>query len=114
MKLLSIFGQLLYNWNQEPWNDAKYTWLASLYEVLTPILYTIMAVAGAAGAIYAIILGVNLARAEDTSKRDDAKKHLITVLVAVAVTIGLVLFFNELLPLILKAFVQGSYNPSTT
>ena len=112
--LLSVFGQLLYSWNKAPWTDSKYTWLASLYSVLTPLLYSIMAVVAAAGSIYAIILGVNLAKAEDTSKRDEAKKHLITVLVAVAVTIGLVLFFNEILPLILEAFMSGAYNPSTT
>ena len=41
-------------------------------------------------------------------KSDDAKKHLITVLIAVAVTIVLVLFFNLLLPLIVKAFIGPS------
>ena len=52
--------------------------------------------------------GYALAKAEDTSKRDEAKKHLITVLIAVAVTIALVLFFTQLLPLIINAFLpQG-------
>ena len=82
-----------------------YTWLNTLFSVLNPVLYAIMAVVGAAGAIYAIILGVNLAKAEDTSKRDEAKKHLITVLIAVAVTIALVVFFTQLMPMIIKAFL---------
>lgn len=87
---------------------GDYEWLNNLFNVLNPILYAIMAVVGAAGAIYAIILGVNLAKAEDTSKRDEAKKHLITVLIAVGVTIALVLFFTQLLPMILKAFMPDA------
>ena len=101
-KLLSNMGMMLgYTFN------AEYDWLNTLFNVLNPILYAIMAVVGAAGAIYAIILGVNLAKAEDTSKRDEAKKHLITVLIAVAVTIALVLFFTQLMPSIIGAFLGG-------
>ncbi len=102
--LLSKMGMLLYDWSQVG-NGTEYLWLEDLFNVLNPILYAIMAVVGAAGAIYAIILGVNLAKAEDTSKRDEAKKHLITVLIAVAVTIALVLFFTQLLPSIIGAFL---------
>ena len=99
--LLAKLGMTLSSYT---WPNG-YDWLENLFNVLNPILYAIMAVVGAAGAIYAIILGVNLAKAEDTSKRDDAKKHLITVLIAVAVTIALVLFFTQLLPLIINAFL---------
>lgn len=84
----------------------QYAWMDNLFDVLNPVLYAIMAVVGAAGAIYAIVLGVNLARAEDQSKRDEAKKRLITTLIAVAVTIALVLFFTQLLPLIIAAFIK--------
>ena len=84
----------------------QYAWMDNLFNVLNPVLYAIMAVVGAAGAIYAIVLGVNLARAEDQSKRDEAKKRLITTLIAVAVTIALVLFFTQLLPLIIAAFIK--------
>ena len=84
---------------------GNYSWLNDLFGVLNPILFAIMAVVGAAGAIYAIVLGVNLAKAEDQQKRDEAKKRLITTLIAVAVTIALVVFFTTLLPLILEAFL---------
>lgn len=84
---------------------TQYAWIDNFYTYLNPILYAVMALVCAAGAVYGIILGVNLARAEDTSKREEAKKHLITVLVSVFVTIGLVLFFNEILPLIIQAFL---------
>ena len=60
-KLLSKMGMLLaYDWSQVG-NGTEYLWLGDLFNVLNPILYAIMAVVGAAGAIYAIILGVNLA-----------------------------------------------------
>ena len=86
-------------------DDAQhFGWINYVYKYLEPTLWAIMAIVGAAGAIYAIVLGVNLARAEDQAKRDEAKKRLVTVLIAVAVTIALVLFFNLLLPYIISAF----------
>ena len=87
---------------------GKYDWLEKLFTYLNPVLYAIMAVVGAAGAIYAIVLGVNLARAEDQSKRDEAKKRLVTTLIAVGVPIALVLFFTQLMPLIIEAFLPKS------
>ena len=96
---------LLGGWEGMDWPN-NYTWLTQLFSVLYPLLYAIMAVAAAAGAVYAIVLGINLARADDQSKRDEAKKRLITVIIAVAVTILLVVFFNELLPLIIDKFVS--------
>ena len=86
--------------------EGELNWVKDLFAALYPILYAIMAVVGAAGLVYAVVLGVNLARAEDQSKRDEAKKRLITTIIAVAVVIGLVIFFNELLPLILGAFIK--------
>lgn len=92
------------------WSDifkgSDYTWMGDIFNTISIVLYIIMGIVGAAGAIYAIYLGIQLARADEQSKRDDAKKHLITVLIAVAVTIVLVLFFNLLLPMIVDAFVE--------
>lgn len=105
------FISLLGGWSSDFWTQEgleQYDWLPKLFGVLYPLLYAIMAVAAAAGAVYAIVLGINLARADDQSKRDEAKKRLITVIIAVAVTILLVVFFNELLPLIIEAFVSPS------
>ena len=71
--------------------------------IVTLVLWIILAVIGVAGVIYSIYLGVKLARAEEQGKRDEAKKHLITVVIAIAVTLVLVVFFNTILPLILSA-----------
>ena len=103
MNIISLLG----GWKGMTWPE-NYSWLTQLFDVLYPLLYAIMAVTAAAGAIYAVVLGINLARADDQSKRDEAKKRLITVIIAVAVTILLVVFFNELLPLIINEFVSPS------
>ena len=86
--------------------QAKNTILTTIFQILTIALWVILGIVGAFGAIYAIYLGIQLARADEQGRRDDAKKHLITVCIAVGVTIVLILFFNTFLPMILSAFVD--------
>lgn len=106
--LTTTWGDLFKpNTDKIPDGYKDYSWMTKIFDSIGIVLYIILGIVGAVGAIYAIYLGVQLARAEDQSKRDDAKKHLITVLIAVAVTIVLVLFFNILLPEIVKAFMNG-------
>ena len=92
--MFNFISQLGYDWHAT-FDDTTFEWVASLFDYLGPILYAIMAVVGAAGAVYAIVLGVNLAKADEQSKRDEAKKRLITTLIAIAITVALVIFFNE-------------------
>ena len=101
---MNFISNLLGWAEQFPESNQQLGWMGQVFGTVSIVLYIIMGLVGSAGAIYAIYLGIQLARAEDQSKRDEAKKHLITVLIAVAVTVVLVLFFNELLPLIVKAF----------
>ena len=83
--------------------------LTDVFNIISIILWVAIGVVGAIGAVYAIYLGVQLARADEQGKRDDAKKHLITVIIAVGVTLALVLVFNIFLPMLLDAFnVAGS------
>ncbi len=85
------------------------TVLTDVFNIISIILWVAIGVVGAIGAVYAIYLGVQLARADEQGKRDDAKKHLITVIIAVGVTLALVLVFNIFLPMLLDAFnVAGS------
>lgn len=112
---MNFLSNLLGWANLFPAANTTYGWMGKVFGTISIVLYVLMGLVGAVGAIYAIYLGVQLARAEDQSKRDDAKKHLITVLIAVAVTVVLILFFNELLPLIVQAFIgKDINNPSTT
>lgn len=96
--------------------DTKYQyyWVGDIFGPISIVLYVILGIVGAAGAIYAIYLGVQLARADEQGKRDEAKKHLITVLIAIAVTVVLIVFFNELMPMIIQAFMGGWTGPRTT
>ena len=66
--------------------------------MLTPILILVVS----AGTIYAVVLGVNFARAETSDKREEAKKRLINAI------IGIVIIFVLLLLLkILASNMQG-------
>ena len=87
--------------------SGVYDVLNSVFNILSIVLWVVLGITGAVGAIYAIYLGVKLARADEQGKRDEAKKHLITVAIAVGVTIVLILFFNIFLPMILSAFNVG-------
>ena len=82
-------------------------------DIVSYVLWIALAAVGVAGIIYSIYLGVKLATAEDQGKRDEAKKHLITVIIAIVVTLVLVVFFNTLLPMILDAFRGNNTTPDT-
>ena len=78
--------------------------LQEVFSIISIVLWVAMGIVGAVGAVYAIYLGFQLARADEQGKRDDAKKHLITVVIAIGVTIALVLVFNTFLPALISAF----------
>lgn len=99
----------------KPDSDATVNLLTNTMDIISIVLWVILAIVGALGAIYAIYLGVQLARAEDQGKRDDAKKHLITVCIAIGVTIALIVIFNVAIPAICSAFIKdatGGTNPN--
>ena len=79
------------------------SWLEEVYATLPSILYAILAVVGGAGTVYAIVLGVNLAKSESEDKRKTAMTRLRNTIIGVVVLLVLVLFINLILPLILNA-----------
>lgn len=83
--------------------SGNLAWLEEVYSTLPSILYAILAVVGGAGAVYSIILGVNLAKSENEEKRKYALIRLRNTLVGVGVLLVLVLFINLALPPILHA-----------
>ncbi len=119
----SFFEKYLGGENGDGVDKGQYEVLENVFDILSIVLWVVLGIVGAFGAIYAIYLGVQLARADEQGRRDDAKKHLITVCIAVGVTIVLILFFNTFLPMILGAFVKtdiwgedppGGNNPDQT
>ena len=87
-------------------DQAAYDAAASVVSTIELVLWIIIGIVGLAAVVYAVYLGFNLARASEQGKRDEAKKHLITVIISIVVTLVLVIFFLYLLPAILGAFQQ--------
>lgn len=81
---------------------GNYAWLNEVYNVLPNILYAILAIVGGAGSVYAIVLGVNLAKSENEEKRKGSLFRLRNTLIGVACLLVLVLFINLALPAIFK------------
>ncbi len=80
------------------------SWLNELYNTLPLILYTIIAVVGGAGAVYAIILGINLAKSESDDARKTAQNRIKNTIIGIVVLLALVLFITLIIPEILHAF----------
>ncbi len=60
--------------------------------ILTPMLFLI----ATAGIIYAVILGVNYAKAETSDKKDEAKKRIINAIVGIVIMVVLIVFMKYL------------------
>ena len=66
--------------------------LTFIEDAMIPIIIILLAV----GAIYAIILGVNMARAESAEKRDEAKKRILNFIIGIAVVVVLLVIIYVL------------------
>lgn len=89
------------------WQDRinpDFKWVIDIVNAVNTLLYPLLIVVGAAGTIYAVVIGVNMARADSTEKREEAKKRLINVIVGLAIIIALILFFKLFISVILPAF----------
>lgn len=88
-------------------NDTEkgtWEWLSKVLVPMSTVLWVLLILVGAAGSIYAVYVGVKMARAESQEQRDENKKRLINIIVSIVVVIVLIVFFNTLLPMILDAF----------
>ena len=67
--------------------DQNYAWLQGIVNFLDGLIVPVTIILAVAGAIWVIILGVQLARAESADKAQEAKKRLINVAVAIVAII---------------------------
>ena len=74
---------------------SKY-WVVQIANTLKSIVAPALIILSAVGAIYSIVLGVKMAQADDQSKRDEAKKNLINVIISVVAVILLIVIFYML------------------
>ena len=77
-----------------PSDITNQSWFTSLINGIQKWVTPLLVLACAAGAIWAIVLGVKMAQAEDKSKRDEAKQALVNVIIALVAVIALILIFN--------------------
>lgn len=74
---------------KEKLEASNYGFLVPILELVDGFMIPLMIVVLSAGTIYAVILGVNMARADSSETRDAAKKRLINCIVGFAIIIVL-------------------------
>ena len=62
-----------------------------IFEYISYILIPILVVVGAAGIIYSVYLGVNLAKADSADKRQEAKSRMVNAIIGFVAIFVLVL-----------------------
>lgn len=72
----------------------QFKFLGWLFNLVQYALIPLFIAVAAAGSVYAIVLGVNLARADDAEKRQNAKTRLIWAIVGLVSIIVLILLIN--------------------
>lgn len=80
--------------------------IAPILEVLNAIMWPAIAIIGAVGTIYCIILGVKLAKSDEQNSREKAKKDLIGAIVGFVAIFVLIVALKISLP-ILQNWVQA-------
>lgn len=81
------FSMLGADW-EDALDAAGYGWLKEVFNGLTNFLVPLLIAVATAGMVYAIYLGINLVRAEDQSKREEAKKRLIWAIIGIVVMVA--------------------------
>ena len=84
----------------------EFEWIYQIKEVIDMVLWPLLIIVAAAGTIYAVVLGVNMARADSTEKREEAKKRVINVLVGMAIIVALILLLKLFMDTILPGLIK--------
>lgn len=92
----------------DPQIDEKFQWVNQVSAAIRSVLMPILIVVAAAGTIYAVVLGVNMARADSAEKREEAKKRVVNVLIGMVIIIALILLFNLFIDKILGVFIGSN------
>lgn len=71
-------------------------WLETILNAVINIINPILILVAVAGIVYAIVVGVKFAKADEKNERDEAKQKLIYVIVGIVVTGLLIALFYYL------------------
>ena len=90
--------------------------VAPIVSLLNSLMAPLLAIVGAAGAIYCVILGVKFAKAEEPQDREKAKGALKNAIIGFILIFVLILVLNLLMPTMINWVNQqaGSTIISTT
>lgn len=75
---------------------GNYAFLLPILKVIDEAMVPILICVIAAGTIYSVVLGINLAKAESSDKREEAKKRLVNAIVGFGVIIVLLVIMYVL------------------
>lgn len=92
--------------------EAEFGWVRQIVEAIKTILVPVLSIVAAAGIVWAIVLGVQMARADSTDRREECKKRLIGLIVGIVVLVVVMMFFLFLFPTIMKSMLN--INPDGT
>lgn len=79
---------------------------APIVSLLNSLLGPLLAIVGAIGTLYCVLLGVKYAKAEEPQDREKAKAHLKSAIIGFVLIFVLILALNLLLP-IMKNWVNN-------
>ena len=106
---ISLLGGI-FSPDETKFTNVNMGWLYPVARFLDNLLVPFIIIVLIAGAAWVIVLGVNLAKAEDTGKAQEAKKKLINVAIALVSVIVLVFLLTFLASNLPTWFTTGS-NP---
>ena len=100
---LKLTGSSLGEFSWDSKEGKPFIYLKSLIEALHTLLWPLLIVVASAATIYAIYVGVMMAKADDSGERDKFKQKFINIIIAMVVTIAIIL----LLQLVVMPNLQG-------
>ena len=75
--------------------------IAPIVSLLNSVMAPLLAVVGAVGALYCVILGVKYAKAEEPQDREKAKNSLKNAIIGFVLIFVLILALNLLMPIMI-------------
>lgn len=92
---------------------GKFYWVTQLVEALNNIITPALIVLSAAGAVYAVILGVKMAQADNQEARDTARKSMINLIISIIAILVLIAIFKVSYELIQNIKIDDIIPPTT-
>ncbi len=76
--------------------------VAPIVSLLNQLMGPLLAIVGAAGALYCVVLGVKFAKAEEPQEREKAKGALKNAIIGFVLIFVLILALNLLMPIMIN------------